>query len=191
MEVVMSKKVLIVLADGFEDIEAITPIDVLKRAELEVVVAGLSGKLVTSSHGLRVEADVALTDYRELPDAIVLPGGLPGSKNLAESKALANLIQKMNRENKTVGAICAAPALALAPTGILDGRKATCYPGFEKNFSSAISFSEERVVIDGNVVTSRGPGSALEFSIALAERLAGKEKAEALRNGLLVQSVPT
>ena len=93
----------------------------------------------------------------------------------------------MNAQKKLIGAICAAPALVLAPSGILEGKKATCYPGFEKNFGGNIQFSVDRVVSDGNVITSRGPGSALEFALELVEKLAGKEKAESLSQGLLAK----
>ena len=184
----MAKKVIVILADGFEEIEAVTAIDVLRRAGVDVVVAGLTGKKTAGAHGVRIEADVALQDVKGLPDAIVLPGGMPGAKHLGESKRLGEIIRQMNQAKKLVGAICAAPALALAPAGVLDGRKATCYPGFERSFSKAITFTEERVVVDGNIVTSRGPGSALEFSLQLVEQLAGKEKAERLRQALLVSS---
>ena len=183
----MSKKVLIILAEGFEEIEAVTIIDVLRRAELDVVAAGVGGKSITGSHGIRMEADVVFEQYDELPDCIVLPGGLPGSQNLADSKKVAELVKKMNEKKKLVTAICAAPALALAPTGVLDGKKATCYPGFEKKFPSQVQFSDARVVCDGNVITSRGPGSSLEFSLELVRQLAGEEKASALREGLLVK----
>lgn len=183
----MAKKVLVILADGFEEIEAITPIDVLRRAGLEVTLAGLSGKTITGAHEVKFQADITLDEYHDLPDAIVLPGGMPGAQNLGESKKVAELIKKMNSQKRLVGAICAAPALALAPTGILDGKKATCYPGFENKFSSAITFSNERVVIDGNVITSRGPGSALEFALELVQKLAGSEKAKSLQEGLLAK----
>ena len=184
----MAKKVLVILADGFEEIEAITQIDVLRRAGLDVKVAGLSAKTISGAHGVRVETDVLLDEYRDTPDAVILPGGMPGSQNLAESKKVSELIKHVNSAKKLIGAICAAPALAVAPTGILDKKKATCYPGFEKNFSSSVTFSEERVVVDGNVVTSRGPGSALEFALALVQELVGKEKAETLKEALLVQA---
>lgn len=184
----MGKRVLVILADGFEEIEAITPIDVLRRAGLEVTLAGLSGKMVTGAHGIKFQADVLLDEYKDLPDAVVLPGGMPGAQNLGQSPKVAEIIKKMNSQQKIIGAICAAPALALAPTGILDGKKATCYPGFERNFSSSIAFSNDRVVVDGNVITSRGPGSALEFSLELVEKLVGKEKSQTLSEGLLTRT---
>ena len=184
----MSKKVLVILADGFEEIEAITPVDVLRRAGLEVTLAGLSGRVITGAHGIKFQADMTLDEYKDSPDAIVLPGGMPGAKNLGESKKVTEIVKRMNSQKKIVGAICAAPALALAPAGVLDGKKATCYPGFEQNFPASVSFSNERVVVDGNIITSRGPGSALEFALELVEQLAGKEKAKALTEGLLAKN---
>ncbi len=184
----MSKKVLVILADGFEEIEAVTPIDVLRRAGLEVTLAGVSGKTITGAHGIKFQTDVTLDEYKGLPDAVILPGGLPGAKNLGESKKVGELVRQMNSQKKLIGAICAAPALVLAPAGILNGRKATCYPGFEKNFPPPVSFSGERVVVDEHIITSRGPGSALEFALELVEQLAGKEKAQTLKEGLLVKS---
>ncbi|MBI4398225.1 MAG: DJ-1/PfpI family protein [Candidatus Omnitrophica bacterium] len=182
----MSKKVLILLAEGFEEIEAVTIIDVLRRAEFNVTVAAVSGVNVTGAHGLKVEADIELAAYQESPDAIVLPGGMPGSQHLGDSPLVAGWIQKMHNQKKLVGAICAAPALALARHGILNGKQATCYPGFERHFQPGVKHSAARVVVDGNVITSQGPGSALEFSLALVKQLGKPEKAQELQEGMLV-----
>lgn len=183
----MSKKVLILLADGFEEIEAVTPIDVLRRAGLEVTVAGVSGLEVTGAHSVRIRADVELASYQGVPDAVILPGGMPGAKNLVESKQVLELVKKVYEQKKVVGAICASPAVVLTPTGILEGKKATCYPGFEGELPSSVTFCEERVVVDGNVITSRGPGTALEFALNLVEQLVGKRDAAQLREGMLVK----
>ena len=183
----MPKKLVIVLADGFEEIEAIVPIDVLRRAGVEVTLAGLSSKTVTGAHGVTFQADVTLDQYKDIPDAVILPGGMPGAQNLGRSPKVLELIKKVYNEKKIVGAICAAPALAVAPTGILNGKKATCYPGFERHFPSTVAFSKDRVVVDGNVITSCGPGSAFEFALELVKQLAGKEKAEQLSKGMLVK----
>lgn len=183
----MSKKVLVVLAEGFEEIEAITPIDVLRRAGLEVTIAGVGGHQITGSHGITVETDTTIEEIEELPDAIVLPGGMPGAENLSKSKALRDILESMDEEGRHIGAICAAPAVALASTGILDGRKATCFPGFESRFGQAIVFSPDRVVVDGNITTSRGPGTALEFALALAGRLAGAEVQQELSDRMLLK----
>ncbi len=183
----MAKKVLVVLADGFEEIEAITPIDVLRRAGLDVVIAGVGKKEIPGAHGIKITADVVLEQFQGLPDAIVLPGGLPGAENLAKSAALEQLIRKMDEAKKMIGAICAAPSLVLAQKGFLEGRKATCYPGFEKNFGGKTTFSPDRVVRDGNLITSRGPGSAFEFALELVEQLVGAQAAEKLSGAMLVQ----
>lgn len=182
----MPKKAIIVLAEGFEEIEAVTVIDVLRRAGVDLKIAGLSGKSVKGAHDLKVEADLTLDQYDGSADAVILPGGMPGSKHLNQSKKVAEIVQKMNSQGKLLGAICAAPALALAPAGVLEGRKATCYPGFENNFSSSVKFSYDRVVVDQNIITSRGPGTALDFALELVEKLVDRKEADKLREGLLV-----
>ena len=177
---------LVILAPGFEEIEAATPIDVLRRAGVEVTVVGLDVLQVTGSRGLTFVADCVLADAPREPDLILLPGGMPGAANLAASEDLRTRLQEEHAAGGRVAAICAAPAVALAPTGLLEGRRATCYPGFEERFSEAVEFSEERVVVDGRITTSRGPGTALEFSLALVEQLVSAEVAAGLREGMLV-----
>ncbi len=182
------KKVLVVLTDGFEEIEAITPIDVLRRAGCEVLVAGLAKKVVTGSHGLLITTDVLLKEVKELPDAIVLPGG-PGAEDLGRSTIVREWILRMNGAKKIVGAICAAPAAVLAPTGILEGKKATCFPGYENRLSlGGALVSSERVVTDGEIITSRGAGTAMEFSLELARKLAGPEKAAEVSETILARA---
>ena len=183
----MRKTVLIVLADGFEEIEAITPIDVLRRAGLEVIVAGVGKREVTGAHEITVETDLMIEQYQGNPDAIVLPGGMPGAENLQKSEALKDILQKMKRSGKLIAAICASPAVVLTPNGILDGKSATCYPGFENEFGTKVKFSLERVVTDGLVVTSKGPGTAMEFSLELVSQLVSPEKAEQLAQKMVVK----
>lgn len=183
----MKKTVLIVLADGFEEIEAVTPIDVLRRAGLEVIVAGVGKREVTGAHDITIETDIMLEQYQENPDAIVLPGGMPGAENLQKSEALKDILQKMKRSGKIIAAICAAPAVVLAPNGILEGKKATCFPGYENELGAKTKFVAERVVTDGLVVTSRGPGSAMEFSLELVSQLVSPEKAEQLAQKMVVK----
>ena len=183
----MRKTVLIVLADGFEEIEAVTPIDVLRRAGLEVIVAGVGKREVTGAHEITVETDIMLEQYQGSPDAIILPGGMPGAENLQKSEALKDLLQKMKKSGKLITAICASPAVVLAPNGILDGKKATCYPGFENELGPKVKFLPERVVTDGLVVTSRGPGTAMEFSLELVSQLVSLEKAEQLSQKMAVK----
>ncbi|MDC7227436.1 MAG: DJ-1/PfpI family protein [Spirochaetales bacterium] len=181
------KKVIIFLAEGFEEVEALTPIDFLRRAEVDVTTVGIGGKSVLSAHGVRVEADTALSELgnTEIFDGLVCPGGMPGATNIAAADEVTDLIAEFNRQGKTVAAICASPGIVLAGTGVLDGRQATCYPGFEEHFSSKTVFSEKRVVIDGNIITSRGPGTSAEFAIELVKIFADAEAAEAIRKGTL------
>lgn len=184
----MSKKAVIILADGFEDIEAVAPADVLCRAGIETITAGLNSKSVKGSRGgIRVEADVLLDDITDLPDAVILPGGLPGATGLSKSAKVGEFIKKMNQAGKIIAAICASPALVLTPLGVLDGKKATGYPGTEKNFTSAIRYVNDRVATDGNIITSQGPGTALEFSLEIVRRFAGDKKADELAQALLLK----
>ncbi len=184
----MAKKALVVLAEGFEEIEAIAPIDTLRRAGVRVTVAGLNDRCVKSSRNLSVQSDILFRDFAEAVDVVILPGGLPGATHLAGSSELGVLVKKMNGEGKLVAAICAAPAAVLAPLGILDGKKATCYPGCEADFSKKTVHSKERVVVDGNIITSQGPGTALEFSLAIVRCLMGSEMAEDVRAKMLIRS---
>ena len=183
----VKKTVLVILADGFEEIEAVTPIDVLRRAGLEVLAAGVGKRQIEGAHGVRFETDIVLEQYSGVPDAVVLPGGLPGADNLKKSKAVSDLLSRMQKSDKIIAAICAAPARVLAPSGMLDGKKATCYPGFEGEFSSKTTFMPDRVVRDGRIITSRGPGSALEFSLELVRSLVDEKTAAKLSEGLLTK----
>ncbi|MCX7934852.1 MAG: DJ-1/PfpI family protein, partial [Planctomycetota bacterium] len=136
--------------------------------------------------GLTVQADITLAELRPIPDAVILPGGMPGSENLGASAEVAKLVKEVHARGGICAAICAAPAYALAAFGVLQGKRATCYPGCESRFPPGVQRAPERVVVDGNIVTSQAPGTALEFALALAEILAGKAKADALRAGMLV-----
>ena len=172
------------LTDGFEEVEAVTPIDLLRRAGLEVIVAGLEKKDVTGSHGIRLTADVLLKDVKETPDAIVLPGG-PGADTLGKSEEVRSIVRFMASSGKIVGAICAAPAMVLAPAGVLEGKTATCFPGLEGRLGSKTTFSEDRVVTDGDIITSRGAGTAMEFSLELIKKLISAEKAREVSTQIL------
>ena len=184
----MPKTALVILAEGFEEVEAIAPIDFLRRAGVRVTIAGVMDLQIKSSRNISVRADVLLKDIQDLPDAVILPGGLPGATNLAKSEEVAKLVKKMNAAGKLVAAICAAPALVLAPLGILDGKKATCYPGCEADFSSKTIHSKESVVEDGNIITSQGPGTAFAFAFAIAVRLVGKDMADNVRGKMLIKA---
>jgi len=184
----MSKTVLVILAEGFEEVEAVASIDVMRRAGLRVTIAGVTDLLVKGSRKIGVQADALLKDIKDFPDAVVLPGGLPGATNLAKSEEVVKLIKKMNSAGRLVAAICAAPAAVLAPLGILDGKKATCYPGCESDFSPRTVYLQDRVVKDGNVITSQGPGSALEFGLEIVRDLVGNETADLVRDKMLVKA---
>jgi len=183
----MKKTALVVLADGFEEIEAVTPIDTLRRAGVEVIVAGVGKREITGAHDLTFETDLMLEQYQGTPDAVILPGGMPGAANLQESGALKDLLQSMKRSGKIIAAICASPAVVLAPNGILDGKRATCFPGFENDLGPKVKFSTDRVVTDGQVITSRGPGTAMEFSLEIVRRLVNGDKAEQLIQKMVVK----
>jgi len=179
-------KVLIPLADGLEEIEAITNIDVLRRSGLDVVTAGLNSTEITGSHNIMIRADQIITEINadEL-SGIVLPGGMPGSTNLRDNPDVIKLIKELNAAGKLVAAICAAP-IALEKAGVIKGRRATSYPGFSQQMSSC-KYREERVVVDGNIITSRGPGTAFEFALTIVQYLSGEDKAEELKKALLLK----
>lgn len=185
-EVIMSKKAIIVLAEGFEEIEAVTCIDILRRAGIDLTVAGLKQAEVKGAHGLLIKADKKLAEAKDGFDACILPGGMPGAANLASSKNLNSLIKAMHQKSKIIAAICASPAVVLAPAGILNNKSATCYPGMQDNFGPQTDYKEESVVIDGNIITSRGPATALLFSLAIVDKLAGKETGDKLREAALL-----
>jgi len=178
------KKVVVLLADGFEEVEAVTSIDFLARAGCEVIKAGVTGSTVTGAHGLEVNTDVHVRECGSTFDAVVVPGGMPGASNIAASQEAVDLIRSVDGSGGIVAAICAAPAVVLAPNGLLDGKRATCYPGFEEAFKNT-EFSEERVIIDGKMITSRGPGTAAEFAIAVVRQLVGEQAAADLSSATL------
>ena len=184
----MEKRVLVILADGFEEVEALAPIDVLRRSGASVTVAGLKperGNLVRGAHDVWVRCDVELCDVREDRfDVIVLPGGMPGALNLHKSEVVNSMVLDTYKRGDLVCAICASPAFVLAPTGILDGKKATCYPGCEEKYSH-LDFCGERVVRDGNVITGAGPGTALEFGLLISEALFGKEVSSKIHSDMI------
>lgn len=179
----MTCSILIALADGFEEIEAVTPIDVLRRAGFDVLTVGLAASTVTGSHGVVFGVDRVWGDLAgATPDVLVLPGGLPGSKHLGEHRGLEAMARRVFAKNSSLlGAICAAPAFTLGAWGLLSGRRATCYPGCETRFPADVSYQDAPVVIDGNIVTARGPGVALDFALALVEQLSGAQAADNLK----------
>jgi 4-methyl-5(b-hydroxyethyl)-thiazole monophosphate biosynthesis len=173
----MTRRVLVPVADGTEELEAVAIIDVLRRAGAAVTVASVDGLTITASRGTRLVADALLTDCQDQAfDLIALPGGLPGAERLRDDAALTRMLQRHQSQGNLFGAICAAPVLILHTHGLLEGLRATAHPGFSDRLPDQ-SRVAERVVVDGSVVTSRGAGTAVEFALALVDRLYGPEKA--------------
>jgi 4-methyl-5(b-hydroxyethyl)-thiazole monophosphate biosynthesis len=180
------KKVFIFLADGFEETEVVATMDVLRRGELEVISVSISGKKeVTGAHNIPVVADRLFSelDFSD-GEMLILPGGMPGAANLNVHAGLKTLLKQYADKGKKLAAICAAP-LVLGGMDLLQGKKATVYPGFEHTLQGAI-LVENAVVKDGNIITGRGPGFALNFGLAIVEELQGKNKANEVASGLLI-----
>jgi 4-methyl-5(b-hydroxyethyl)-thiazole monophosphate biosynthesis len=166
-----------ILADGFEEIEAVTVIDLLRRAGVEVTVLGLETLEVRGAHDLWIRVDMEFCDFRGDFDAVVLPGGMPGTTHLAASGELLDLIKTAHASGKLCAAICAAPTV-LAKAGILGGKKATCYPGCEDRMADAKIVKKDVVVVDGNIITGRAAGTAVPFALELIKALAGEDTAK-------------
>lgn len=182
----MKDKILVVLADGFEEIEFTAPVDIWRRIQLNVVTAGLNSKKVTGSHGITIETDTTLKEVDLSQVKLVfLPGGMPGSKNLRESEFLMTVLNKIYNDGGIVSAICAAP-IALGKAGLLKDKKATCYPGFEEMLGGA-SYTANRIEIDGRVITGKGPGVSFEFAAAVAGALGKKDAIEKTFEGMFVR----
>ncbi|MGB3225292.1 MAG: DJ-1 family glyoxalase III [Desulforhopalus sp.] len=181
----MEKKILIPLAEGFETIEALSVVDVFRRAGAHVDLAAIGDSLlVASSHNVQVMADRLLVDcIKENYDLIVLPGGIPGAENLKNSAVLAELLKKQNDEDKLYGAICASPAVVLEHHGLLKGKSATCHPLFVDQLSLQDK-AGEKVVVDKNCVTSRGAGTSIDFGLDLVGILMGEEKKKEVAKGM-------
>jgi protein deglycase len=181
------KKVFIHFADGFEEIEALAPVDILRRAGCDVTMVSIMGrKEVTSSRGVKIIADKLFEEmnYAEA-DMLVLPGGMPGSKNLDEHKELKNKLTEHHKNGKLLAAICAAP-MVLGHIGILKGKHATCYPGNEPDLIGA-TCTGKSVEKDGTIITAKGAGVSVQFGLLLAEVLVGKEKADEVKTKMMVE----
>ncbi len=184
----MDPRAAVILAEGFEELEAVAVIDVLRRAGVETTIAAAEGPAgpVRGSHGIAVTADAPLAALRASELAlVVLPGGMPGSSRLAANAGVLELLRAVHSAGGLAAAICAAP-IALHAAGLLAGRRATCYPSFEAQLTGAVCTGAP-VERDGRVVTSRGPGTALLFALELVRALGRAEQAEQLRRGMLVQ----
>ncbi len=181
--------VYLFFAEGTEEVEALTVVDILRRAGIETrIVSVTEDRIVTGAHGIRVEADMLMGEVDFSKAAmLVLPGGLPGAYNLASHEGLVAGIMQQYEHNKPLAAICAAP-LVYGRMGLLDGVKATCYPGFEENMKGA-SCTGKLVEEDGLFITGKGPAAVFEFGYAIVTRLVGKERAEEVRSGMLYNEV--
>jgi len=180
------KKVALFLANGFEEIEALATVDILRRAQIPVETISLSEeKIVTGTHNIPVTADTTFNkaDFAAV-EVLVLPGGMPGAKHLNEHEGLKNLLLEFNAQNKLIAAICAAP-MVLGGLRLLEGRRATCYPGFEPELIGA-QVTGENVVVDGNITTGRGPGLVFDFALRMVEQIAGLATRREVQQGLLL-----
>ena len=182
------KTIFVFLAEGFEEIEALTPVDVLRRAGLSVqTVSVMDEQVVAGAHGVPVLADKMFAEINpEDAEMILLPGGLPGATNLDAHEGLSQMILDFAEADKPLAAICAAP-LVLGNRGLLQGKKATCYPGFETYLQGA-EYTAALVEKDGNIITGKGPGAAMEFAFAIVEKYCGIDKVNELKQGMMIQA---
>jgi len=178
--------ILVPLAEGFEEIEAVTIIDILRRAGHTVTTASLKNKIVTGAHSIQITADKILTELRfEEFGAFILPGGMPGSTNLRDHDRVMSFIQRIYAAGGIIGAVCAAP-IAIGRSGILDGKKFTCFPGDEKEITHS-KFTNEDVTVDGKIITGRSAGVTALFTLKIIELIDGKEKAESLQKRMFIK----
>lgn len=179
------KKVCVLLADGFEEVEALTVSDVMRRAGVLCDLVSISDKRETvSSHKVQIKADRIFDENDMDYDLVVLPGGLPGATNLADDKRVLKLLNDQNAKGKLIGAICAAP-LVLGRANLTQGREMTSYPGFSKDMPGCTYIEDKKVVLDKNIITSRGPATALPFAYKLLEVLGYKKESEEISKGML------
>jgi len=180
----MAKKVVVPIAQGVEEIEAVTVIDILRRAGVEVTVAGVSPDPIVGRNGIRLVADCPIEGVKAADvDMVVLPGGAQGTEHLAKCAATQRLLKEAAQQGKYLAAICAAPTV-LAGLGLITDKQVTSHPSVACKLDR-VAYREDRVVIDGRIITSRGPGTAMEFAMALVEILAGKEKVAEVNRGVL------
>ena len=172
--------VYIFLADGFEEIEALAPLDILRRAGVEAITVGITGEYVTGAHDITVKSDILPENVQiENAEAVILPGGLPGTTNLEKSDFVQKSVRYANDNQKLICAICAAPSI-FGNMGILEGKSATCYPGFEKSFAGG-TYIKQSVVKCDNIITSDGMGSAYKFGFEITKALCGEEMSEKIK----------
>ena len=180
--------VYLFMADGTEELESVVPLDVLRRGGVEIITVGVTGKTVKLSHGLLVNCDKTLEelDADAVPEAVILPGGMPGTINLENAARVHHLIDLANQNHKLLCAICAAPSI-LGHKHILEGKRAISFPGFEKDLYGALVCKDQGVVRDGNIITARGAGVALPFALEILAALTSKEKAAEVAGAMQCQ----
>lgn len=162
------KKAIVLFKNGFETIEALTVIDVFKRANVPCLMVGMDSLEVISSHNIKVSMDQLFDESIKDADLVILPGGMPGATNLQSDIRVIKLLQEFNNSSKLIASICAGP-ISLETAGIINGKKFTCYPGFEKQITSGL-YQDELICIDGNIITARGPAASLQFAYTLLEQ---------------------
>lgn len=176
--------VYLFLAEGFEEIEALTPVDLLRRSGISVTTVGIGGEFVTGAHGITVKADICENDLEyATPEAVILPGGMPGTLNLNKSDTVRDFILRANEDNAYICAICAAPSV-LGGLGLLHDTHATCYPGFEDKLTGA-TLCDCGVTCDGNIICGRAMGSAVDFALAVITALKGKDCSDKIRGDII------
>lgn len=180
-------KAYVFLADGFEDIEALAPVDILRRGGIDVKTVSINDSaIVTSAHGIQVKADLLFTDADlSVADVLMLPGGMPGAKNLDEHEGVRRALVHHAEQQKLIGAICAAP-MVLGHLGLLRGRRATCYPGFDTELDGA-TYTAEPCTADGNIITGKGPGASFAYAYRLLEELKGERVVAELKKGMMYE----
>lgn len=182
----MSKKVLVPIADGTEEIEAVCIIDTLRRAEANVTVASVGKQTVTASRGVKIQADALIADCTGIIyDLIALPGGMPGAEHLRDCAPLINMLREQKKQGRFYAAVCASPAVVFAHHHLIDDKSATCYPSMQEKLPYPVA--DRTVVIDGNCITSQGPATALPFAVKLVEVLYGQQKAADVAAAMLLE----
>lgn len=179
------KKVMVLLANGFEEIEALAAVDIIRRANLICDMVSIGEEMVETSHGMFIKADRTIENIEEIYDAIVLPGGMPGAKNLKEDERVIKLVKKFNDEGKLIGAICAAP-IVLYAAGILKGKSFTCYPGFEKDMEECF-YTGTMVEKQENIITGKGPAAAFDFAFSILKELGYGSLVYNVKTGMLIE----
>ncbi|XP_018020352.1 protein dj-1beta [Hyalella azteca] len=185
------KTALVLIADGSEEMEAVISIDVLRRAGLHVTVGLVSGTagIATCGKGVKLAGDVSFAEAESLGpyDVVVVPGGMGGSNIMAADSGVKKLLSEQYASGRKVAAICAAPALVLTAAGVGEGKRVTCYPSMESHFGDKYTYvAGEKVVVDGNLITSQGPGTAFDFALKVAEEIVGAEKSKAVAKAMLL-----